>query len=87
MQKRRRRMRVVTPVDNPPKVEGKKLINENGGEFMSPLDVTKVKVVLAPDNSLLSEKMKFARFDGFSGPIVQNLEKIKETIFRTYLST
>ncbi|KAK0075879.1 hypothetical protein PV326_011217, partial [Microctonus aethiopoides] len=31
-------------------------------------------------------KLQIDRFGGFSGPIVQNLEKIKGTIFRAYLN-
>ncbi|KAK0078812.1 hypothetical protein PV325_002080 [Microctonus aethiopoides] len=56
-------MNLIVTASNLPKrqkEEAKKLINENGGEFMGPLDGTKVKVVLAPDNSSLSEKIKFA---------------------------
>ncbi|KAK0080938.1 hypothetical protein PV325_013078, partial [Microctonus aethiopoides] len=56
-------MHLIVTTSNLPKrqkEEVKKLINENGGVFMGPLDGTKVEVVLAPDNSSLNEKIKFA---------------------------
>ncbi|CAK9821901.1 DNA topoisomerase 2-binding protein 1-A [Anthophora retusa] len=43
------------------KEEIKRLINNNGGTFMGPLDGTKVKVVLAPENCPLTEKLKYAK--------------------------
>ncbi|KAF3420403.1 hypothetical protein E2986_06198 [Frieseomelitta varia] len=54
---------VVTSTNLPKrqKEEIKRLINSNGGIFMGPLDGTKVKVVLAPENSPISEKLKYAK--------------------------
>ncbi|XP_053987839.1 DNA topoisomerase 2-binding protein 1-A isoform X1 [Hylaeus volcanicus] len=43
------------------KEEIKQLINNHGGTFMGPLDGAKVKVVLAPENSPVSEKLKYAK--------------------------
>ncbi|XP_043677454.1 DNA topoisomerase 2-binding protein 1 isoform X1 [Vespula pensylvanica] len=42
------------------KEEIKNLINNNGGTFMGPLDGLKVKIVVAPENSSLTDKLKFA---------------------------
>lgn len=42
------------------KMEVKKLIEDNGGEFMGPLDGTKVTVVVAKEYSTSSEKLKYA---------------------------
>ncbi|XP_071855891.1 mutagen-sensitive 101 [Bombus fervidus] len=54
---------VVTSTNLPKrqKEEIKRLINTNGGIFMGPLDGAKVKVVLAPENSPISEKLKYAK--------------------------
>lgn len=54
---------VVTSTNLPKrqKEEIKHLINDNGGTFMGPLDGAKVKVVLAPENSPMSEKLKYAK--------------------------
>ncbi|XP_076684949.1 DNA topoisomerase 2-binding protein 1-like isoform X2 [Andrena cerasifolii] len=43
------------------KEEIKNLINDHGGTFMGPLDGAKAKVVLAPENSPISEKLKYAK--------------------------
>ncbi|KAI4486795.1 hypothetical protein M0804_006165 [Polistes exclamans] len=42
------------------KEEIKNLINSNGGTFMGPLDGLKVKIVIAPENSSLTDKLTFA---------------------------
>ncbi|XP_029032844.2 DNA topoisomerase 2-binding protein 1 isoform X2 [Osmia bicornis bicornis] len=54
---------VVTSTNLPKrqKEEIKRLINDNGGTFMGPLDGAKVKVVLAPTNSPISDKLKYAK--------------------------
>nr|XP_012145489.1 PREDICTED: DNA topoisomerase 2-binding protein 1 [Megachile rotundata]XP_012145498.1 PREDICTED: DNA topoisomerase 2-binding protein 1 [Megachile rotundata] len=54
---------VVTSTNLPKrqKEEIKHLINDNGGTFMGPLDGAKVKVVLAPVNSPISDKLKYAK--------------------------
>ncbi|XP_076627119.1 mutagen-sensitive 101 isoform X1 [Colletes latitarsis] len=54
---------IVTSTNLPKrqKEEVKRLINDNGGIFMGPLDGAKVTVVLAPENSPLSEKLKYAK--------------------------
>ncbi|XP_076755410.1 mutagen-sensitive 101 isoform X1 [Xylocopa sonorina] len=54
---------VVTSTNLPrhQKAEIKQLINDNGGIFMGALDGKKVKIVLAPENSPVSEKLKFAK--------------------------
>lgn len=53
---------VVTSTSLPKrqKEEIKNLINSNGGTFMGPLDGLKVKIVIAPENSPLTDKLKFA---------------------------
>ncbi|XP_017886293.1 DNA topoisomerase 2-binding protein 1 isoform X2 [Ceratina calcarata] len=43
------------------KEELKRLIGDNGGTLMGPLDPSIVKVVLVPENSPMSEKLKFAK--------------------------
>ncbi|XP_033326690.2 mutagen-sensitive 101 [Megalopta genalis] len=54
---------IVTSTNLPKrkKDEIKLLINEHGGTFMGPLDGAKVKVLLAPENSPMSEKLKYAK--------------------------
>ncbi|XP_046481485.1 DNA topoisomerase 2-binding protein 1 isoform X1 [Neodiprion pinetum] len=42
------------------KKEIKQLITDNGGIFMGALDGAKVKIVVAPEDSVLSEKLKYA---------------------------
>ncbi|XP_050451407.1 DNA topoisomerase 2-binding protein 1-A isoform X2 [Cataglyphis hispanica] len=42
------------------KEEIKRLIHNHGGIFMGPLDGTKVRVVLAPENGPMSDKLKYA---------------------------
>ncbi|KAI4502718.1 hypothetical protein M0802_001762 [Mischocyttarus mexicanus] len=42
------------------KEEIKNLINDNGGTFMGPLDGLKVKIVIAPEKSSLTDKLTFA---------------------------
>ncbi|XP_076653820.1 mutagen-sensitive 101 [Halictus rubicundus] len=54
---------VVTSTNLPrrQKDEIKQLINNHGGTFMGALDGSKVKVLLAAENSPLSEKLKYAK--------------------------
>ncbi|OAD60789.1 DNA topoisomerase 2-binding protein 1-A [Eufriesea mexicana] len=54
---------VVTSTNLPKrqKDEIKRLINNNGGTFMGPLDGAKVKVLLALETSPITEKLKFAK--------------------------
>ncbi|XP_015431486.1 PREDICTED: DNA topoisomerase 2-binding protein 1 [Dufourea novaeangliae] len=54
---------IVTSTNLPKrqKEEIKQLINNHGGTFMGALDGSKVKVVLAPEKSPISEKLKYAK--------------------------
>ncbi|XP_076674457.1 mutagen-sensitive 101 isoform X2 [Andrena cerasifolii] len=54
---------VVTSTNLPRrlKYEIKHLINNHGGTFIGSLDGAKVKVLLAPENSPISEKLKYAK--------------------------
>ncbi|XP_076160180.1 mutagen-sensitive 101 isoform X1 [Ptiloglossa arizonensis] len=54
---------VVTSTNLPKrqKEEIKNLINNHGGTFMGPLDGSKVKVLLTPENSSISEKLRYAK--------------------------
>ncbi|XP_015595302.1 DNA topoisomerase 2-binding protein 1-A isoform X2 [Cephus cinctus] len=74
---------VITSTNLPrrEKDELKKLIDNNGGIFMGALDGSKVKVVLAPENSALSDKLKYALQNNI--PCVKS-EWIYESIKKGY---
>ncbi|XP_063973163.1 DNA topoisomerase 2-binding protein 1 isoform X2 [Diachasmimorpha longicaudata] len=60
-------MNLVVTSTNLPKTkkdELKKLIEQNGGKFMGPLDGQKVKILIAEEYTTISEKIKFAMANG-----------------------
>ncbi|XP_043282964.1 DNA topoisomerase 2-binding protein 1 [Venturia canescens] len=63
------------------KETAKKLINENGGTFMGALDGSKVKVVLAPLNCSLTDKLRYARDNNIA---CLNVEWVTKSISAGY---